>query len=126
MYDVIVVGAGPAGLVASEKLAAAGHRVLVCEEHDEVGAPVHCTGVLAAEALAPLAVPHDAILNALATVKFIAPSGESFEYTSGVPLPTPSGFMTGTYGMASVNGEAFDIAIPTFSLDSPESKRTIN
>ena len=27
--------------------------------------------------------------------------GESFEYTSGVPLPTPSGFMAGTYGMIS-------------------------
>src|SRR6476469_1460130 len=52
--------------------------------------------------------------------------GESFEYTSGVPLPTPSGFMTGTYGMASVNGEAFDIAIPTFSPATPSSKRTIN
>ena len=52
--------------------------------------------------------------------------GESFEYTSGVPLPTPSGFMTGTYGMASVGGEAFEIAIPTFSLDSPDSGRTIN
>ena len=52
--------------------------------------------------------------------------GESFEYTSGVPLPTPSGFMTGTYGMASADGEAFEIAIPTFSLDSPDSQRTIN
>ena len=52
--------------------------------------------------------------------------GESFEYTSGVPLPTPSGFMTGTYGMASTSGEAFDIAIPTFSLDSPEGQRTLN
>ena len=52
--------------------------------------------------------------------------GESFEYTSGVPLPTPSGFMTGTYGMVGANGETFDIAIPTFSLDSPEAKRTLN
>ncbi len=52
--------------------------------------------------------------------------GESFEYTSGVPLPTPSGFMTGTYGMVDEAGEPFDIDIPTFSLDSPESKRTIN
>ena len=52
--------------------------------------------------------------------------GESFEYTSGVPLPTPSGFMTGSYGMVSADGEAFDIAIPTFSLDGPEQKRTIN
>src|SRR6266568_2134529 len=47
--------------------------------------------------------------------------GESFEYTSGVPLPTPSGFMVGTYGMVSASGEAFEIAIPTFSLDSPDS-----
>ncbi len=53
--------------------------------------------------------------------------GESFEYTSGVPLPTPSGFMTGSYGMVVPDsGEAFDIAIPTFSLDGPEQKRTIN
>jgi ApaG protein len=52
--------------------------------------------------------------------------GESFEYTSGVPLPTPSGFMTGTYGMVSAAGEPFEIEIPTFSLDSPEGRRTIN
>jgi ApaG protein len=52
--------------------------------------------------------------------------GDSFEYTSGVPLPTPSGFMTGTYGMVSAAGEPFDIEIPTFSLDSPEGRRTIN
>jgi ApaG protein len=48
--------------------------------------------------------------------------GEAFEYTSGTPLDTPSGFMTGTYHMvASGSGEAFDVAIPTFSLDSPEA-----
>src|SRR4030095_7435907 len=52
--------------------------------------------------------------------------GESFEYTSGVPLPTPSGFMTGISGVVSAGGERFDIAIPTFSLDSPEGKRTLN
>jgi ApaG protein len=52
--------------------------------------------------------------------------GESFEYTSGVPLPTPSGFMTGTYGMVTAAGDGFDIDIPTFSLDSSTAKRTIN
>jgi ApaG protein len=52
--------------------------------------------------------------------------GASFEYTSGVPLPTPSGFMTGSYGMVTVAGEPFDIAIPTFSLDLGEGGRTIN
>jgi len=46
--------------------------------------------------------------------------GESFEYTSGTPLDTPSGFMTGAYHMVvSDSGEEFDVAIPIFSLDSP-------
>ncbi|MFZ0109557.1 MAG: Co2+/Mg2+ efflux protein ApaG, partial [Pseudolabrys sp.] len=45
-------------------------------------------------------------------------AGESFEYTSGVPLPTPSGFMVGSYGMLTEAEENFDIEIPAFSLDS--------
>ena len=52
--------------------------------------------------------------------------GASFTYTSGVPLPTPSGFMAGTYGMITPEGERFEIEIPAFSLDSPEANRTIN
>lgn len=55
----------------------------------------------------------------------IAP-GERYEYTSGVPLTTPSGFMTGSYQMVTEDGEAFDLAIPLFSLDSPDARRTLN
>jgi len=53
-------------------------------------------------------------------------AGEAFEYTSGVPLQTSSGFMVGTYGMVTADGEPFDIEVPAFSLDSGESKRTLN
>jgi ApaG protein len=53
-------------------------------------------------------------------------AGESFEYTSGVPLQTPSGFMFGTYGMVTSAGEHFDIEIPAFSLDASEGKRILN
>ncbi len=52
--------------------------------------------------------------------------GEMFEYTSGTPLSTPSGFMGGTYQMVSESGEAFDIEIPTFSLDTPSSQLRLN
>lgn len=52
--------------------------------------------------------------------------GENYEYTSGVPLPTSSGFMVGTYGMVTEIGERFDIDIPAFSLDLPQDARTIN
>ena len=53
-------------------------------------------------------------------------AGESFEYTSGVPLQTPSGFMAGSYGMVTAGGEHFEIEIPAFSLDSGNGKRIIN
>jgi ApaG protein len=52
--------------------------------------------------------------------------GERFEYTSFVPLPTASGFMTGSYQMVSKSGERFEIEVPTFSLDSPSGKRVLN
>ncbi len=53
--------------------------------------------------------------------------GDSFEYTSGTPLPTPSGIMGGTYQMeASETGERFDVAIPSFSLDSPHQPIKLN
>jgi ApaG protein len=45
--------------------------------------------------------------------------GDRFEYTSGAPLATPTGFMVGTYQMQTSNGEVFDVEIPAFSLDSP-------
>jgi ApaG protein len=49
--------------------------------------------------------------------------GESFEYTSGTPLETGSGYMTGAYHMVvSDSGEKFDVEIPMFSLDSPHKR----
>lgn len=52
--------------------------------------------------------------------------GDSFEYTSGTPLPTPSGIMTGTYQMETPSGERFDVSVPAFSLDSPHQTVRIN
>ena len=52
--------------------------------------------------------------------------GDSFEYTSGAPLPTPSGFMGGFYQMQSAGGELFNVEIPTFSLDSPHQDYSLH
>ncbi len=52
--------------------------------------------------------------------------GDSFEYTSGCPLPTPSGIMAGRYQMTTQGGEQFDIEIPAFSLDSPHDTVRLN
>jgi ApaG protein len=53
--------------------------------------------------------------------------GQAFEYTSGTPLDTPSGFMVGAYHMVvPASGETFDVAIPAFSLDSPHQSGRVH
>ena len=82
MNDVIIVGGGPAGLYAGAKLARAGFAVTLFEEHRAVGEPVHCTGVLAREAFDEFALPTDAILNDLTTVRFHAPTAGTIDYST--------------------------------------------
>ncbi|MDZ5646968.1 Co2+/Mg2+ efflux protein ApaG [Nitrospirillum sp. BR 11828] len=52
--------------------------------------------------------------------------GQSFEYTSGTPLGTPSGIMVGSYQMERTDGTRFDVRIPAFSLDSPHERGALN
>ena len=51
---------------------------------------------------------------------------DSYVYTSGVPLPTPSGIMFGRYRMVDEAGDSFEIDIPKFSLDSPFAHHMVN
>jgi ApaG protein len=52
--------------------------------------------------------------------------GDSFQYTSGCPLRTPSGIMVGAYTVRSSDGEFFDVEIPAFSLDLPDRTQSVN
>lgn len=52
--------------------------------------------------------------------------GESYQYTSGAALSTPSGIMAGNYEMRTDAGDVFLIDIPAFSLDSPEQIKRPN
>ena len=82
MLDVAIIGGGPGGLSAARRLADDGWSVTVFEEHDRVGLPVHCTGVLAEDVIASMNLPAEAVLNPLSTVRFVAPAGHSFDYTT--------------------------------------------
>jgi geranylgeranyl reductase family protein len=99
MLDVAIVGGGPGGMAAARHLAKDGWSVAVFEEHDHLGTPVHCTGVLAEDVIAPMNLPAETILNPLSTVRFIAPAGHSFEYT------------TATTEAVVIDREAFDDAL---------------
>ncbi len=52
--------------------------------------------------------------------------GDSYQYTSGCPLSTPSGIMVGRYTMRTHSGEMFEVDIPAFSLDLPGKPRSVN
>ncbi|MBT5187475.1 MAG: Co2+/Mg2+ efflux protein ApaG [Kordiimonadaceae bacterium] len=52
--------------------------------------------------------------------------GQAFEYTSGAPLSTSSGFMVGSYKMKLSDGSYFDVEIPAFLLDIPSNSRQLH
>ena len=53
-------------------------------------------------------------------------AGDSYSYAAGCPLGASSGSMVGAYYMTDVDGRMFDVAIPAFSLDVPDARRTLN
>jgi geranylgeranyl reductase family protein len=69
-------------MAAARSLAVSGWSVTVFEEHPDIGTPVHCTGVLAEDVIGAMNLPAEAVLNPLSTVRFIAPAGHSFDYTT--------------------------------------------
>ncbi len=83
MHDVVVIGAGPAGLYAACLLSERGLDVIVLEEHDAVGRPVHCTGIMAREAFDEFGLSRDSILNPLTAARFVSPGGRDFVYRPG-------------------------------------------
>src|SRR4249920_3081849 len=80
MHDVVVIGAGPAGLHAARLLGERGLDVIVLEEHEAVGRPVHCTGILA---LDEFGLARGTILNPLTAARFVSPGGRDFTYRPG-------------------------------------------
>lgn len=81
LYDALIVGGGPAGLLTARELSRRGFSVVVCEEHERVGDPVHCTGVLGVETFDEFRVPRTSILNPLTTVRMTSPCGYSVTYS---------------------------------------------
>src|SRR5262252_3443365 len=84
--DVLIVGAGPGGLFLAARLAERGLRTLACEEHDRVGDPVHCTGVLSTDSFQRFDLPAGATLNHLTDVRFVSPGGIPVDYTAHPPV----------------------------------------
>lgn len=78
MYDVVVVGAGPSGSRLAARAAGAGLRTLVLEEHDEIGAPVHCTGIVGQEMLRRYEIPDRLVAGEVQPFRVVSPGRRTY------------------------------------------------
>jgi digeranylgeranylglycerophospholipid reductase len=78
--DVIVAGAGPAGSFSALQAAKLGAQVIICEEHDKVGVPTHCTGHISLAGIKRfnLCLPKNVFENNIKSTTFHSPSGYRF------------------------------------------------
>ena len=83
-YDVIVVGAGPAGSRSAEVLASAGYNVLLTESDPQIGFPVHCTGIVSEECFERYDLPQELVIRTQQSFVLRSPQGR------GLSIPLPS------------------------------------
>ena len=79
--DVIVIGAGPSGLISAKSIAKRGFQVTVLEEHAEVGLPSHCAGLVSVDGLSQIDIEPNSsfIQNRVKNARFHSPSNLTFE-----------------------------------------------
>jgi len=75
LHDVVIVGAGPAGSYVAYRLARSGYKVLVLEEHERIGEPVRCTGIIGAECLERFPFFEGVVLRDVNSARLFSPSG---------------------------------------------------
>lgn len=79
--DVAVIGAGPSGLIAAREASIRGAKVVVLEEHGEIGLPCHCAGLLSIRGLGQIGAPSSGanyIQSRFRGAHFFSPSNLSF------------------------------------------------
>ncbi|MEM2320768.1 MAG: NAD(P)/FAD-dependent oxidoreductase [Candidatus Bathyarchaeia archaeon] len=77
--EIAVIGAGPSGLIAAREASKMGAKVVILEEHGEIGLPCHCAGLLSISGLnrIGLAGSRTYILNMVRGVRLFSPSSVS-------------------------------------------------
>ena len=82
-YDVVVVGAGPAGCLAAKYAAKNGAKTLIIEEHASIGSPVQCAGLLSTSAIRECEVVLDSGFHPITGAFVYAPGGRRIRISGG-------------------------------------------
>jgi len=86
-FDVVIIGAGPAGLLAAQQLGKQSIDTIVLEEHAEIGIPTSCAGLISVSGLNRLGIrlPDSVILNRVNGAQFYSPSGKMIKIEQSKP-----------------------------------------
>ena len=82
-YDVVVVGAGPAGCLAAKYAAKNGAKTLIVEEHASIGSPVQCAGLLSTSAIRECEVVLDSGFHPITGAFVYAPDRRRIRISGG-------------------------------------------
>jgi flavin-dependent dehydrogenase len=74
--EVAIIGAGPIGLSTARKLSSLGHNVTVYEEHNLIGVPQHCAGIVSRNFIENY-VASRYVLNRFSRIKMYSPGNVS-------------------------------------------------
>ncbi|MCX6678123.1 MAG: NAD(P)/FAD-dependent oxidoreductase [Methanothrix sp.] len=86
IFDVAVIGAGPAGIMAAKYAAKAGACTILLEEHAGAGWPVQCAGLLGREAMAESELPLGSfLLRGMLGATVLSPSRARLDFKAKVP-----------------------------------------
>jgi digeranylgeranylglycerophospholipid reductase len=80
MYDLAVVGGGPAGLHLAFRMAEAGYATVLFDSRPEIGSRRICTGIIGTEAFERFKLPRQSILGGIQSLRFISPAGTALDY----------------------------------------------
>jgi len=86
-YDVCIVGASIAGNYLTYLLSKSNLKIIIIEDHKEIGIPFQCAGIISQKLNKLIELPTNIILNRVTTAKIVSPSGKRIIQTLLIILP---------------------------------------